>query len=158
SNRRSGETSHAGPPRRPDGQLPRARRRWSARTWWARCEGARYTTRTANRAAAGDTSARPSTHPAEEPSVTPLLLLAATLPAPAARAPTPAQVRQAVERSLPFLLKSSEVWRDNRKCVTCHQVPFALWPLNEARARGLAVDAKRLDDLTAWSLEFCTTN
>jgi squalene-hopene/tetraprenyl-beta-curcumene cyclase len=91
----------------------------------------------------------------------PLLLLSSVLaaePAPAADAPSPDQVRKAVERSLPFLEKSSLAWREERGCVSCHQVPFALWPLHEARARGLAVDAARLDDLTDWSLDFCMTN
>src|SRR5947209_8096224 len=55
-------------------------------------------------------------------------------------------------------MESSAAWREQKKCVTCHQVPFALWPAQEARARGLTVDAAAVDDLTAWSLEFCTTN
>lgn len=92
----------------------------------------------------------------------PLLLLSSVLaadPVPTADAsPSPDQVRKAVERSLPFLEKSSLDWREEKKCVTCHQVPFALWPLHEARARGLTVDAAKLDDLTAWSLDFCMTN
>jgi Squalene-hopene cyclase N-terminal domain/Prenyltransferase and squalene oxidase repeat len=87
-----------------------------------------------------------------------LVAVPAQAPTDPAPAPTPADVRKAVERSLPYLLKSSREWREDRKCVTCHQVPFAVWPLNEARARGLAVEGKDLDGLTAWSLDFCTTN
>src|SRR5947199_4459805 len=88
-----------------------------------------------------------------------LLLLSLSVAAPPAEAlPSPAEARQAAERSLPYLLKSSAGWRDNRKCVTCHQVPFALWPLHEARARGVSVEGKELDGLTGWSLDFCTTN
>ena len=69
-----------------------------------------------------------------------------------------ADVRRVVERSLPFVEKSSATWRSERKCVTCHQVPFAVWALTEAKSRGLAVDAAKLDDLTAWSFNFCATS
>src|SRR4051794_11701110 len=84
------------------------------------------------------------------------LLLVPTAPA-ADPAPAGKDVRAAVEKSLSFLEKSSAAWRADRKCVTCHQVPFTIWALNDARARGLAVDAGKLDDLTKWAFDFCTT-
>ncbi len=87
-----------------------------------------------------------------------LLLSLSAAAAPTGDAPTPADVRQAVERSLPYLMKSSAAWRDNRKCVTCHQLPFTLWPLHDGKAKGLTVDEKFADDLTAWSLNFCLTD
>lgn len=92
------------------------------------------------------------------------LLLATSLPAAEVAPPpkpaevTATEVRAAVERSLPFLEKSSSAWRSERKCVTCHQVPFAVWALTEGKERGFDVDAKKLDDLTAWSFDFCATN
>src|SRR5580658_7692734 len=90
-------------------------------------------------------------------------LLAALPAAEVAPSPRPgvvsaADVRRAVERSLPFVEKSSATWRSERKCVTCHQVPFAVWALNEAKSRGVAVDAAKLDDLTGWAFNFCATN
>src|SRR5437879_4934433 len=91
----------------------------------------------------------------------PLLLVStflAAAPTPPEAPPSPEQVRAAVEKSLPFLQKSSAAWRQERKCVTCHQVPFTVWSLNEAKVRGLAVDQEKLDDLTNWSLDFCTTD
>src|SRR5438105_4079953 len=89
----------------------------------------------------------------------PLLFLSLSVgAAPPVATPSPSEARKAAERSLSFLLKSSTAWREKRGCVTCHQVPFALWPLHRARAAGLAVDGKAFDDLTAWSLDFCTTN
>jgi len=88
--------------------------------------------------------------------------LSAVVQAPAdtekTAAPTSAEIRKSVDKSLVFLQKSSLQWRDERKCVTCHQIPFAIWPLNEARARGLTIETNKLDDLTAWSLDFCMTN
>src|SRR5262245_10584733 len=89
----------------------------------------------------------------------PLLVTALSLSAaPPQPLPSAAEARKAAERSLPFLMKSSSTWREQRKCVTCHQVPFALWPAHEAKARGIAVEAKALDGLTDWSLDFCATN
>jgi hypothetical protein len=84
-------------------------------------------------------------------------LFLATLPA-ADPAPSTKDVGAAVEKSLPFLEKSSAAWRTDKKCVTCHQVPFTVWALTDARARGFAVDAAKADDLTRWAFEFCTTN
>src|SRR6266481_193727 len=91
------------------------------------------------------------------------LLLAALPSAEPAPLPRPAEVsvaevRRAVDRALPFLEKSSSAWRSERKCVTCHQVPFAVWALTEGKARGFKVDAAKLDDLTAWAFDWCATN
>jgi hypothetical protein len=90
-------------------------------------------------------------------------LLAALPAAEVAPSPRPgvvsaADVRRAVERSLPFVEKSSATWRSERKCVTCHQVPFAVWALTEAKSRGVAVDEAKLDDLTGWAFNTCATN
>jgi hypothetical protein len=84
------------------------------------------------------------------------LLLVTAVPAADVQ-PTAKEVRAAVEKSLPFLEKSSAAWRTEKKCVTCHQVPFTMWAFGEAKARGFAVDAGKLDDLTKWAFEFCTT-
>jgi hypothetical protein len=79
-------------------------------------------------------------------------------PSPRSAVVTAADVRRAVERSLPFVEKSSATWRSQSKCVTCHQVPFGVWALTEAKSRGVAVDAAKLDDLTGWAFNFCATN
>lgn len=88
-----------------------------------------------------------------------LASLPAAEPAPAPRpAPTAAEVRTAVGKSLTYLERSSAAWRTDRKCVSCHQVPFTVWALTEAKARGFAVDAAKLEDLTRWAFDFCATN
>lgn len=88
-----------------------------------------------------------------------LPLIAAANPEAAEKpAPTPAQVRQAVARSLPYLEKSSVTWMSEKKCVSCHQVSFMLWPHQEAQNRGLAVDAGKLTEWTDWSVNFCVEN
>ncbi len=38
--------------------------------------------------------------------------------------PTDSEVRAAVERSLPFVVRGGTVWMKERQCVSCHQVPF----------------------------------
>ncbi|HYH65739.1 MAG TPA: hypothetical protein VD866_13665, partial [Urbifossiella sp.] len=87
------------------------------------------------------------------------LLAPAADPAPAPRAaPTATDVRAAAGKALGFLEASSTAWRADKKCVTCHQVPFTLWAHTEAKARGLAVDGGKLDDLTAWAFNFCATD
>src|ERR1700722_5194768 len=65
---------------------------------------------------------------------------------------TAADVRQAVERSLPYLETEGLNWMKERKCMSCNTVTFMLWSHNEARARGIKVDVKKLDDWTTWSV------
>ena len=60
------------------------------------------------------------------------------------RVPTGA-VRKADARSLPYLEKEGVAWIEKRNCLSCHHVPFLLWSHNEARARGITVDQKKLD-------------
>jgi hypothetical protein len=92
-----------------------------------------------------------------------ILFLAATIPAPDQAppprpSPTERDIRAAVGKSLAFLERSTAAWRADKKCVSCHQVPFTVWSLTEGKARGLAVDAAKLDDLTGWAFNFCTTD
>ena len=64
-----------------------------------------------------------------------------------------ADVRRSVERSLPFLQKEGVRWIEERKCVSCHQVPFFLWALREADGRGFEVDEAALDGWTRWAID-----
>lgn len=75
-----------------------------------------------------------------------LTMVAATLTPSQAPEPTPA--RAAIERSLVFLEKEGLAWKNERKCVSCHHVPFMLWNLHEAKARGFAVNGKTIDETT----------
>lgn len=63
--------------------------------------------------------------------------------------PTP---REALERALPRLAERSGAWIAEHQCASCHQVPFALWALNAARAAGFEVDA-RTAEWNRWSVE-----
>ncbi len=77
-----------------------------------------------------------------------LALLAADAP------PTDADVRGVVERSLPFVEGEGQRWIDEKKCVTCHQVPFMVWSLNAAADRGFAVDRQKLDEWQTWATDW----
>ena len=68
--------------------------------------------------------------------------------------PTPDAVRQSVERSLPFVEKAGLAWISERRCNSCHTVSFMLWSHQEALTSGVKVDAKKLDEWTAWSLDY----
>jgi Squalene-hopene cyclase N-terminal domain len=78
---------------------------------------------------------------------------AAATPAPGPAAPggmpAPTQVRATIERGLPFLEKQGLAWLDTRKCIACHHGAWMVWGFNEARRAGIAVDDKKLDDLTS---------
>lgn len=83
------------------------------------------------------------------------LALAADAALPAKPEPTAAEARQAVTRSLGFLEQGGVAWIAERKCASCHQVPFMLWAHHEARQRGVAVDDQKLAEWTDWTMNFC---
>lgn len=67
--------------------------------------------------------------------------------------PSEADVRKAIERGLPAVEKMGLDWIDKRDCMSCHTVTFMLWAHNEAAAHGIAVDQKKLDEWTLWSID-----
>ena len=75
-----------------------------------------------------------------------LTLLVGTLRAEEA----PVEVKPAIEKGLAFLAKEGVAWKETRKCSSCHQVPMALWSLNEGKKLGYAVDEKAITELTEW--------
>lgn len=71
------------------------------------------------------------------------------------RLPLPAtDVRAIVQRSIPFIIDEGVAWMDERKCVTCHQVPQMLWSLESAKRAGLEVDSAKLAEWSAWSRDW----
>lgn len=69
----------------------------------------------------------------------------------AAQDADPAKTREAVARSLPYLEKEGTAWIRQHDCQSCHHVPFLLWSHEEARAKGVEVDAKKLAGWIDWS-------
>jgi len=71
---------------------------------------------------------------------------------PETRTPGVPELRQVIERSLPYLEKGGVAWIEERKCLSCHKVTFMVWGFQETRRAGIAVDARKLDEWSAWSL------
>ena len=61
-------------------------------------------------------------------------------------------MKEAVQRSLPYIEKVGTEWMTKRKCNSCHVVTFLVWSHNEAAAHGLTVDRPKLTQWTKWSL------
>jgi hypothetical protein len=59
-------------------------------------------------------------------------------------------VRDAVSRSLPFLEKEGVAWMKDRRCMSCHHVPFLLWSHRSAQAQGFTVDSQKLAEWDDW--------
>lgn len=68
-------------------------------------------------------------------------------------APSVAEIRQSVVKSLPFLEREGLAWMRGKACVTCHQIPAMVWSLGEARRHGYGVDAAKLALWNTWSLD-----
>ena len=67
--------------------------------------------------------------------------------------PESGTVNESVRRALPYLKRAGETWIEKRQCVSCHQVPFMLWSLAAAEAKGFDVDSESLREAQAWSTE-----
>lgn len=61
------------------------------------------------------------------------------------------KVRTSIVRSLPYLEKEGTAWIRQHDCLSCHHVPFLLWSHQEARGKGIAVDAGKLAEWGTWS-------
>src|SRR6478735_624907 len=59
-------------------------------------------------------------------------------------------VRDAVSRSLPFLEKEGVAWMKDRRCMSCHHVPFLLWSHRSAHAQGFTVDSQKFAEWDDW--------
>jgi Squalene-hopene cyclase C-terminal domain len=81
-----------------------------------------------------------------------LLSLVTVAEPQASSAPHADDVRQCVQRSLPFLEKEAVEWMQTKKCVTCHHIPMMLWTHFEARKHGFAVNEKAVEDLASQAL------
>src|SRR3954464_6140988 len=66
--------------------------------------------------------------------------------------PTKERLEPAITRSLGFLEKEMDTWMNKRDCNGCHHVPEMLWTYREAKARGVAVDQAKYDELLEWAV------
>jgi hypothetical protein len=64
---------------------------------------------------------------------------------PRDKPPATAELRKAIEQSLPYIEQYSDAWIHNRGCITCHVVSFSIWSNEAAKQKGFAVNQKKLD-------------
>ena len=83
-----------------------------------------------------------------------VVVLAATLGQAADPAPSADKVREAVQRSLPFIEKEGLGWIKERNCNSCHTVSFMLWSHQEALTHGVKVDTKEVRRMDHRSLNY----
>lgn len=79
-------------------------------------------------------------------------LLAARLVA-SDQAASETEVRQAVEKSLPYIEEKGLYWIEKKKCVSCHRVSFMTWSLSSAARRGFDVDLGKVNEWIDWSID-----
>jgi hypothetical protein len=68
--------------------------------------------------------------------------------------PTADDVRQSVQRSLPYLHTEGYGWIKERKCNSCHYVTFGVWGHQEALNAGVKLDAAKFNAFADWSLSY----
>ena len=71
--------------------------------------------------------------------------------------PPPKREADAVQRAVPFLMSEGAKWIEEKKCISCHMVPFMLWSLTEAEAAGAEVPGDEFRVRTQWSLDDART-
>ena len=85
------------------------------------------------------------------------LLLTLSLGALPETQPTTAQVRETVQRSIPFIEEKGLWWIEEKKCVTCHRVGNMIWSLQAAKRSGFTV-SERLAEWRQWSIDKSLAN
>ena len=71
---------------------------------------------------------------------------------PSADATLPAsEIRQSVQRSLPYIEERGDWWIQKKKCMSCHRVSTMVWSLREASRQGFSV-SERVDEWTDWAV------
>ncbi|WP_197995838.1 prenyltransferase/squalene oxidase repeat-containing protein [Gimesia algae] len=66
--------------------------------------------------------------------------------------PTTVQIRETVQRSIPFIEEKGLWWIEEKKCVTCHRVGNMVWSLQAAKQSGFTV-SDRLAEWRQWSID-----
>jgi squalene-hopene/tetraprenyl-beta-curcumene cyclase len=65
----------------------------------------------------------------------------------------PGKVDSAIDRGLDFLAKDALAWQKKHNCVSCHHAGLVIWSMQEAKARGRAIDEPVLAELKKWVAE-----
>ncbi len=65
--------------------------------------------------------------------------------------PTTVQIRETVQRGIPYIEEKGLWWIEEKKCVTCHRVGNMIWSLQAAKRSGFTV-SERLAEWRQWSI------
>ena len=65
--------------------------------------------------------------------------------------PTTIQVRETIQRSIPYIEEKGLWWIERKKCVTCHRVGTMVWSLQAAKQNGFDVSDK-LEEWLDWAV------
>ncbi|MCA9006642.1 MAG: terpene cyclase/mutase family protein [Planctomycetaceae bacterium] len=71
--------------------------------------------------------------------------------------PTTVQIRETVQRGIPYIEEKGLWWIEEKKCVTCHRVGNMVWSLQAAKQRGFTV-SDRLPEWRQWSIDKSLAN
>lgn len=66
--------------------------------------------------------------------------------------PTTVQIRETVQRGIPYIEEKGLWWIEEKKCVTCHRVGNMVWSLQTAKQNGFEV-SERLAEWKQWSID-----
>jgi len=67
-------------------------------------------------------------------------------------------VDETIQRAIPFIESQGQKWIEEKKCVSCHQVPFGIWSLRLAQQSGFSLDAEQLEKQVQWAISFSDKN
>lgn len=80
-----------------------------------------------------------------------LLLTVSMAALPEDQVTTP-QVRETIQRSIPYIEEKGLWWIEQKKCVTCHRVGMMVWSLDSAKRNGFKV-SDRLGEWLQWAAD-----
>lgn len=66
--------------------------------------------------------------------------------------PTTVEIRETVQRSIPFIEEKGLWWIEEKKCVTCHRTGNMVWSLQTAKQSGFT-GSDRLEEWRQWSID-----
>ncbi|WP_417385014.1 prenyltransferase/squalene oxidase repeat-containing protein [Gimesia sp.] len=85
------------------------------------------------------------------------LLLTLSISALPDAQPTTVQIRETVQRGIPYIEEKGLWWIEEKKCVTCHRVGNMVWSLQAAKQSGFMV-SDRLAEWRQWSIDKSLAN
>lgn len=66
--------------------------------------------------------------------------------------PTDIQIRETIQRSIPYIEEKGVWWIERKKCVTCHRIGTMVWSLQAAKQNGFKV-SDQLEEWLTWAVD-----